>query len=237
MSELAVAIDQVPVVGTSLSGRRCTLAPMVTIREQVYHWAALRARLHAVPRFRGDVLIYVDMDVSGSVQGGNDPLGRRNELVLVALEQLVARRSREGRWWVRLSTFDDPSVSSIELVTTLLDRNTLKKVRDVLLPTSAGGCSILGNSLWRAEREINQFNGTSVLCVLSDFELYDRRPSEVLERFANSEADEIVAISLTNPPPDELTGTSVTCAQLVATDDPVDLANHIIDAATRAAAI
>jgi hypothetical protein len=52
----------------------------------------IRAQLTKAPQLITDLLIKVIFDESGSVTGGNDTVGNRHELTLIALEHLVGAR-------------------------------------------------------------------------------------------------------------------------------------------------
>jgi len=188
---------------------------------------AVRRRLKAAPKPAGDTLIYIVLDESWSVRGGNDVVGLRHEILLIALEHLSAE-GRISRWHVQIATFDCPSV--FDLPVTKLDRRGRKLAQQVLLSASPGGSSILGPSLRRAEAGIAQFPGNRLLLVLSDYELYDTDPQASLAGLVNSAATEVLAISLNNFPPAMLSGSRVRTARIAPGDDPASLANHVIDA-------
>jgi len=168
-------------------------------------------------------------DSSWSVAGGNDVLGRRYELALIAIEHLAAVDGH-GHWYVWLTAFDSPSV--LDLPTLQLNQRGLNQVRDVLLRENPGGSSVLGPSLERAELAASQFSGSRrVLVCLTDFELYDSDPISVIQRLATFPATEVLALSLRNDPPSLLARSGVSCAQVLPTDDPAQLANYVIEAA------
>jgi len=189
---------------------------------------AVRRRLKPAPQPPDDTLIYIVLDESWSVRGGNDIVGLRREILLITLEHLSAE-GRMSRWHVQIATFDCPSV--FDLPVTKLDRRGLKLAQQVLLSASPGGSSILGPSLRRAEAGIGQFPGNRLLVVLSDYELYDTDPQSSLAGLVNSAATEALAISLNNFPPAMLSGSRVRTARIAPGDDPASLANHVIDAA------
>ena len=192
--------------------------------------SALRRLLRSAPKLTHDALLDVIFDESWSVRGGNDTIGLRHEVILVTLEHLAAGLQAKGKWYVRISTFDHPSV--FDLPITRLDRRGLAVVEDVLLRASPAGCSILGPSLNRAEQSATEFSGRyRLLVVLSDFELFDQSPMATLQELTRSSATCVLAVSLSNEPPAMLSNSHVLTARVLPSDAPTDLANHVLDAA------
>ena len=190
--------------------------------------AQIRRTLTRAPRLTDDALIAIDVDESASVKDGNDIIGLRHELLLIALTHLSALRSR-GQWYASISSFDYPSPH--DLPRTRLDEKGLGDARRALLSTSPGGGSILKPSLLRAESGLAQFAGPSLLVVVSDFELFDSAPAEVLTDLTRSAATVILAISLGNEPPNILAGSRVHTARVQSSDAPSLLARHVVEAA------
>jgi hypothetical protein len=188
----------------------------------------IRASLRRPPRLFSHALIDVILDESGSVTGGNDAVGHRHELTMIAFEHLASARSR-GQWHVRIFTFDGGS--PIDLPLTRLDRKGLALVRQALMSESAGGSSRLGPSWRKAEATSSYFYGQRLVIIETDFELFDPLPELVLREVVNSSATAVLAMSLANEPPGVFTDTRVGTARVLAGDSPADLANYIVDAA------
>jgi len=193
---------------------------------------AIRRSLPPAPRLPVDALFEIDLDESASVRRGNDVVGRRHELLHIALTHLVARKS-PGSWHVQISTFD--VASPLDLPRTRLDKVGLGLARRALRSPSAGSCSILGPSLRRAELRLAQFAGPTLLVVLSDFELFDPDPDISLTNLANTSATEAVAVSLNAPSPAALVESRVRTVHVDSGDPPNSLARVIIEAAQRCA--
>jgi hypothetical protein len=132
------------------------------------------------------------------------------------------------RWHLRFSTFDLNSPK--ELPATRLDARGLRVAERALLARAPGGSSQLGPSLHRVES--TPFAGRRILVALSDFELYDPNPHEVLAKLIDSSADSVLAIVFRAPTPAALIGTRVHVASI----DPhtgvaADIAAHIVTTA------
>jgi hypothetical protein len=78
------------------------------------------------------MLIDVIFDESWSVRGGNDIVGLRHELILIALEHVCGVMQLKGKWYARISTFDMPSV--FDMPTTRLTWRGPNLAQNVLLP-------------------------------------------------------------------------------------------------------
>jgi hypothetical protein len=212
-----------------LAGGSPSLLPPPKLKSRQLDARSIRAALRRPPKLAFDAQIDVDFDESGSVTGGNDAVGHRHELTLIALEHLASASGvSRGRWYVRIFTFDGGS--SIDLPLTRLDRKGLVLVRQALLSQSAGGSSRMGPSWRRAEATTGAVRGPRLAIVETDFELFDPLPETLIE-VVNSSATEVLAIALANEPPEVFTGTRVRTARVLPDDDPADLASHIIEAA------
>jgi hypothetical protein len=226
-----VLVADCTVPGKWIDGHGTPIRAAPRLHRRQLNRSQIRRLLRASPKLRRDTLIDIIFDESWSVRGGNDVVGLRHELILIALEHLGGNFQRRGKWIARLSTFDMPS--AFELPATSLTRRGLKVAEEVLLRGSPGGCSILGPSLRRAEESASRFTGLDrLLVVLSDFELFDQpSPQASLQKMIDSSATQVLAISLNNEPPDVLVDSRVRIARVAAGDSPADLANHVIDAA------
>lgn len=129
-------------------------------------------------------LLIAVFDDSGSVAGpsGNDPLSNRYAEVTRAFSVVARKGSR--RELAAVIHFDTPS--SGEVAPTPLTRAGLIKLRTGLRPPiDSLGTSELGPSLERAH-EIAEAHPDheATLVVLSDFQLFDTNPAEVLSRLS-----------------------------------------------------
>ena len=132
------------------------------------------------------------------------------------------------RWHLRFSTFDLNSPK--ELPATRLDARGLRVAERALLARAPGGSSQLGPSLRTVES--TPFAGRRILVVLSDLELYDPNPAEVLAELIDSSADTVLATVFRAPIPAALLGTRVQVASIDPhTSVPADVAARIVTAA------
>lgn len=220
------------VVGRSFVGDWPALVPVPQSLLRRLDARAIRRELPRAPRPDEDTLVDVIFDESGSVTGGNDVVGLRHELILIACEHL-AGTGMGSRWYLRVQSFDSPS--AFDLPVTRLDRRGLNTAREVLLRASAGGSSCLGPALHRAESDLGDFKGRPrLLVVLTDFELFDPVPAVTLAAVVCSSAREVLAVSLNNAPPITLRASRVRTAQVTAGDQPAVLARHVTEAAASA---
>ena len=223
-----LSIPHLIIPGAEMEGTSPPLLPPPVRQERRLLVKQIRRQLRRAPRLSKPALIVVVFDESGSVTGGNDPVGLRHEIVLVVLEHLGAVRG-PAAWCVCLLTFDGSS--AIDLPLTHLDKKGIERVRGALLSASAGGSSVLGPSLRRAHDAIDAFPGPSLLVVLSDYELFDGNRSEVLTSMVNGPADEVVVVSLRNEVPAECSGARVRGVKVLPDDTPAGFANQIVNSA------
>lgn len=142
-------------------------------------------------------------DDSGSVVGGNDPVGRRYEEARLAIEH-VARSCRCHRELISIRHFDCPTSGDVSSVPLRrfggpLASLALQPPREVDLP-----CSNLGPAIATAVEEAAR-NPTHqlVLVIASDFELFDPDLPEVTDRLVTF-GGTVHAIVLTGEVPDYL---------------------------------
>ncbi len=165
-------------------------------------------------------LVIIAFDNSGSVTGGNDPVGNRFEEASVAINHL-ARRCRCGQEQVVLRTFDLGTSSDVGPLT--ITRKGPKELSEALCVPSAPayGSSCLGPSLAEAERLAAAHGDHEVvLVVFSDFELLDSDTSAVLgrlRRFGEQPNRQAHAVVFRSDPPAQLENGAV-----VVTHVPVD---------------
>lgn len=159
-------------------------------------------------------------DNSGSVTGGNDPVGNRFEEASVGINHL-AKRCRCGQEQVALRTFDLGTSSDVGPLT--ISRKGPRELFEALRVPGAPayGSSCLGPSLTEAERLAAAHRDHEVvLVVFSDFELLDGDMSAVLRRlrrFAEQPNRQAHAVVLRSRPPTPLDNSAV-----VVTHVPVD---------------
>jgi hypothetical protein len=127
---------------------------------------------------REKVMYFNLFDNSGSITGGNDPVGQRFEEVAYTLWHL-SRFCNCGREFSSIIHFDTPT--SGDVAPTKLNRKGLDALRHGLsAPLDGAGISELGPSLRRVTDVVAQNpDYTPIVTVLSDFELFD--PPHVLD--------------------------------------------------------
>jgi hypothetical protein len=171
-------------------------------------------------------------DDSGSITapGGNDPIGNRFDEARLAIDA-VARRCRCRQELVSVVHFDVPT--SCDLPPTPLARSGVRIENALRLPPDARGNSLLRPSLEHAQRIAHQLRDhRQVLCVLSDFQLFDSNLEQLLEELGGFPG-EVHAVVLQSGPPAELVqDRRVTVDHLEYGDPPGALAHAVFAAAT-----
>lgn len=144
-------------------------------------------------------------DDSGSVCGGNDPLGHRYDEIAYALRKVSARCTCH-RELVSIIHFDVPTDADVPA--TILDRRNLGAVLDGLRVPSNAASSNLGPALDAAYRVAAQHpEHQATLLAATDFELFDPDIEAVLSRLIRFPG-KVHALVLNNEPPPILTGHS-----------------------------
>jgi hypothetical protein len=140
-------------------------------------------------------------DNSGSMSGGNDPVGKRFEEVDYAV-RYISRYCTCQQEYATLIHFDTPT--SGDIPPTLINKQGCNDLAQGLaVPADGGGGSNLSQSLAKALQCARKNPGfATVLTVLSDFELFDE-PS-VLGQFVSFPGS-VHAIVFRSTPPDILT--------------------------------
>ncbi len=178
------------------------------------------------------VLLIGCFDNSGSVAGvgGNDPCSNRFAEAQLAIEA-VSRRCDCGEELVALLNFDSPT--SADVKPTALRNGMASIERGLTIPADGGGSSILGPSLGMARQLAAQYSDHhAVLCVLSDFELYDGDVPGVLTGLANFPG-QVHAVALRTVPPQRLTDDPrVVVSRVNQGDPPGTLARAVFSALT-----
>ena len=133
-------------------------------------------------------LVITVFDDSGSVTSpaGSDPVSNRYEEARQAF-RAVARRCRCGRCLGAVLHFD--LVAGVP-PTPLTKRLVSSLETGLRLPAGGMGCSVLGPSLAEAYEIAQQYpEHLSTLVVLTDFELFDPEPTQVLSSLAGFPGD------------------------------------------------
>jgi hypothetical protein len=223
-----VRVADLDVPGRTFVGTAPHVATMARRSERRLADREIRRRLGPPPVIDGDVLLDAIFDESGSMTSGNDAFRHRREAVLIAAEHLASRSRRGARWSARLTSFD--CAGPLDLPLTTLDRVGLRVVRERLLTGTPGGCSRLGPALLAVE-SAPQRDGRRVLVVLSDFELFDPDPRQVVRRLVRATADVVVAVVFRAPVPDEFADTRVRVLHVVDGTRPDEISAAVVDAA------
>lgn len=157
-------------------------------------------------------------DNSGSVCGGNDPIGRRFEEVRIAVER-VSKACRCRAELVSVLHFDAPTSRDV-VAARLGRRGRAQLTYGMAVPTEAAGTSELGSSLARAYALQERYpKHHCVLVACTDFELLDDDAAEVLERFSNFPGIVHAVVLRAAPPRQLLDDQRVTVSQ-IGYDDP-----------------
>ncbi len=166
------------------------------------------------------VLLIIVTDNSGSITGGNDPVGRRFDESWLAIAR-VGARCRCGADMVATLTFDSPT--SLDLSPSSITKPHLVEIQNSLaIPPDGAGSSCLGPSLHRAFTLAGKHpDHHVVLVVLSDFLLCDRHPDGVMAKMGEFPGADVHAVVLNaSPPPVLVDADSVTVTE-VAHGSPV----------------
>lgn len=181
-------------------------------------------------RCSGERVVYLNVfDNSGSMSGGNDPIGNRFAEVRACLQHL-ARYCRCGRELSCILHFDTPT--SGDVLPTRLDRSGLRKLEvGLAVPPDGAGISLLTPSLDRAEAmAASQPDFTVALTVLSDFELFD--PPGVLDRLTNFPGVVHAVVFRSAPPTTLVDAPDVLVTSVQPTDPPGAVAHAIFTSMT-----
>lgn len=161
-------------------------------------------------------LVFV-FDDSGSMTGGNDPVGNRYAEAAHAVATL-ARSCRCGRERVQVLHFDSGNDSALFQVTDPAAQATLHR------PDRVAGSSELGPALRRVRW--SSARGTTHLIVLSDFQLLDPDPDRVLAQLARFPG-QVTAVVLGAEPDPRLADPRVTVVPIAVDDQPGALARAL----------
>jgi hypothetical protein len=158
-------------------------------------------------------------DDSGSMTGGNDPVGNRYAEAAHAVAT-VARSCTCGREWVQVLHFDaghDAGPCHVG------DPRVADALRQ---PMSPEGSSALGPALRRARRSARATGAGVQLVILSDFELLDRDVDKTFARLA-AFPGRVTAVVLGVEPDPRLADPRITVLRIEASDAPGALAREL----------
>jgi hypothetical protein len=176
-------------------------------------------------------LLIMLFDNSGSVTGGNDPIGNRYLEAAIALDK-VGRRCRCENELAAVLSFDTPTSGDVP-PTPINGKNRAGVAKGLAAPPDGGGCSLLTASLHAAQRIAHAHpDHLRSLLVFSDFELLDPDPRGLLEEFAAFPGD-VHAIVLRSTPPQQLVDhPRVTVTQIGYDSQPGAVAQAVFEALT-----
>lgn len=147
------------------------------------------------------LLAIMAFDNSGSVTGGNDPIGQRFLEAQIAIER-IGKRCRCGRDLIATLHFDTPTSGDLAPPSALTKEHAGEIERSLGAPVDGAGMSILLPALRRARQIVSAHPSHSpVFVVLSDFLLFDAYLEELVSFPA-----EVLAIVLGRASPLELLG-------------------------------
>ena len=153
---------------------------------------------------RPDLFIVV-ADDSGSVCGGNDPLGHRYDEIGYALRKTGAACTC-GRCLAGIVHFDVPT--NADVAPTPINRKHQRKLEAGLTVPSSAGSSNLGPALAAAYRIAKRHpRHTSTLIAATDFELFDHDVDQVMQHLV-AFPGRVHAMVLNTTPLPILTGSS-----------------------------
>ena len=178
------------------------------------------------------VLLILIFDNSGSVAGvgGNDPIGQRFDEARLAIET-VGKRCRCGKELAATLTFDSPT--SLDVAPTPLKGGIATIEQGLAIPPDGGGSSNLGPALRLARRLADRHpEHRTVLCVLSDYQLFDSNVRAVLEELADFPGQVHAVVLRTSPPQFLVDDPRVSVAQVNHGDPPGTLAKVLFGALT-----
>jgi hypothetical protein len=173
------------------------------------------------------VLLIELFDNSGSVVGGNDPIGQRYLEAWTAISR-VGARCRCGKDLVATLHFDTPT--SGDLDPTPITKQHLAHVRRSLaVPPDGAGISCLGPSLTAARRIADAHPSHHVVLVaLTDFLLFD----DFLDQFIAFPGDVHAVVLSAQPPPRLVDAQTVTVTRVDYGSRPGAVARAVFTALT-----
>ncbi|MCS4275138.1 hypothetical protein M2390_000296 [Mycetocola sp. BIGb0189] len=179
------------------------------------------------------VLMLLNLDDSGSLAAGNDPVGARYEEAKRALRHIAAA-SLTDLQQVAVFRFDHPKITPVGPLPLNDGPSVGKLLSAVEPPAEAMGSSSLTPSMMAMNRLAEQHPGIDrVAVIFSDFELFDQQPTQPYEEIARFPGS-VHAVVLGNPPPAPLLALpNVEVTQVSPSDPPGMLAAVLTHSLTR----
>lgn len=176
-------------------------------------------------------LVTLVFDNSGSVTGGNDPIGRRYHEAAVTIEH-VGRRCRCAKELVAVLHFDRGTGGDGGPVP--LDRRGLAEIeRALTIPANGAGVSLLGASLHDAYQLAAKYpRHRAALIVFSDFELFDNDLPRVLDDLCDFPGVVHAAVLRATPPQRLVEDDRVTVTEVSYDSPPGTVAQALFEALT-----
>jgi hypothetical protein len=186
---------------------------------------------HPGPCADHPTLVICLFDNSGSVTGGNDPIGNRFLEIKIAVKR-VGRRCRCRQELVAILHFDRGTGGDAGPVA--LDRQGQAELdRALAIPVRGFGISELGPSLTDAYRLAKALPGhRATLIAFTDFELFDGDLSRVLDEFCSFPGAVHAAVLRSEPPPRLTADPSVMVTRILLDSRPGAVARAAFDALT-----
>jgi hypothetical protein len=175
------------------------------------------------------VLAILLFDNSGSVTGGNDPIGQRFLEAYIAISR-VGARCRCGKDLVAVLHFDTPTSGDLK-PTPITKAHHADINRSLAIPPDGAGVSLLGPSLTAARLIADEYRHSHhvILIALTDFELFDN----YLRQFIELPCDVHAVALRANPPQLLINSPTMTVTHIDHASRPGMLARAVFTALTR----
>lgn len=166
-------------------------------------------------------------DNSGSITGGNDPIGQRFGEAYIAISR-VGARCRCGRDLVATYHFDTPTSGDLP-PTPITPEHHQDIQRSLAVPADGAGASLLGASLTAARELVGCYpKHRAVLVVHTDFELFD----DYLGDLIAFPGDVHAVVLRSTPPPILVEAPNVIVTRVDHNSQPGTLARAVFNALT-----
>jgi len=175
------------------------------------------------------LLAIVLFDNSGSVLGGNDPIGQRFLEAELAISR-VGNRCRCGKDIAAVIHFDTPTSGDLE-PTPITKPHWDRIHQSLAVPPDGRGISCLGPSLLAAHELAERYRSSHdvTLVAMTDFELFDNYLDELI-----AFPGDVHAVSLRATPPDRIVAAGeVTVTQVDYSSRPGTVARAVFRALTK----
>lgn len=162
---------------------------------------------------RKPVMVVCLFDNSGSVTGGNDPLGHRYDEINYALQK-VGRKCSCHQCMAAIIHFDVPTDGDVP--PTPISRKGMARLEEGLKVPMGGGTSNLGPSLSEAYKVAAPYQKSHhmVLVVATDFELFDTDVNGVMQRVVDFPGQVHALVLNTEPRPILTEASNVTVSRV-----------------------